>query len=374
MNRPRLDFESLRDSLLFTSGQLDPKMGGKAEDLFKPPFSKRRSIYGFIDRQFLPGALRVFDFANPDMHNPQRSETTVPQQALFFMNGPFVVEQAKALALRVGDLTRCEIPARKKPVITPIPRKKTDEEKIREFYPIVFQRKPTTGQVQFGKEFIKAAEAEMVEEQSSRKIPSPWRYGFGEFDEAIKQVKNFGLLPYFTGDAWQGGKDLPDAQLGWAQLTASGGHTGNDLPHAVVRRWVSPVDGAISIEGKIQHTHPEGHGVRAKIISSQKGLLGEWTLHNQSAETKIENLEVKQGDTIDFLVSIHESLNNNDFLWAPSIKMAGPKAIRDANGYAKEWNAKKEFSGPPSEERKPMTAWEKYAQVLLLSNEFLFVD
>src|SRR5207253_8106254 len=77
MNRQRLDFESLRDSLLCVSGQLDSKPGGKAEDLFKAPFSKRRSIYGFIDRQFLPATMRVFDFANPDMHNPQRAETTV---------------------------------------------------------------------------------------------------------------------------------------------------------------------------------------------------------------------------------------------------------------------------------------------------------
>ncbi|MEO6183757.1 MAG: PSD1 and planctomycete cytochrome C domain-containing protein, partial [Verrucomicrobiota bacterium] len=357
MNRQRLDFESLRDSLLFTSGQLDLKMGGKAEDLFKPPFSKRRSIYGFIDRQFLPGALRVFDFANPDMHNPQRAETTVPQQALFFMNGPFVVEQARSLALKVTDLTRCEMPVQKKRLITPIPRKKTDEEKIREFYCLVFQREPTTRQVQFGKEFIKAAEAETAQVESTKKIPSAWQYGWGEFDEATKQIKNFQPLPYFTGDAWQGGKEWPDAQLGWAQLTARGGHAGNDLQHAVVRRWISPVDGSISIEGNIQHAHPEGHGVRAKIISSKKGLLGEWTLHNKSVDTKVENLEVKQSDTIDFLVSIHESLNNNDFLWVPVIRMVGPKAIRDDNGYAKEWHAQKEFSGSTPEDQTPLTAW-----------------
>ena len=356
-HRQRLDFESLRDSLLFASGQLDPKMGGKAEDLFKPPFSKRRSIYGFIDRQFLPGALRVFDFANPDMHNPQRSETTVPQQALFFMNGPFVVEQARALISKTGDTPR-----------------KTVEEKIRALYRIIFQREPTTKQIQLGAKFIKDAEAESAEHAIPTKIPSAWKYGCGEFDANNKQTKNFQPLPHFTGDAWQGGSTWPDAQLGWAQLTEGGGHAGNDLQHAVVRRWVSSVDGAISIEGMIKHQHPEGHGIRAKIISNQKGSLGEWTLHNQSVETKVENLEVKQGDTIDFLVSIHESLNNNDFLWSPVIKMVGPKAIRDANGYAKEWNAKKEFSGPPPEDLKPLTAWEKYAQVLLFSNEFLFVD
>jgi len=33
---------------------------------------------------------------------------------------------------------------------------------------------------------------------------------------------------YYTGEAWQGGPDWPDAKLGWVQLTAEGGHTGND--------------------------------------------------------------------------------------------------------------------------------------------------
>ena len=42
----------------------------------------------------------MFDFANPDMHSPQRSDTTVPQQALFFMNSPFVTERARALCGR----------------------------------------------------------------------------------------------------------------------------------------------------------------------------------------------------------------------------------------------------------------------------------
>ena len=38
-------------------------------------------MYGFIDRQNLPGLFRTFDFASPDTHAPQRYTTTVPQQA-----------------------------------------------------------------------------------------------------------------------------------------------------------------------------------------------------------------------------------------------------------------------------------------------------
>jgi hypothetical protein len=41
---------------------------------------------------------RAFDFAIPDATSPKRFVTTVPQQALFLMNSPFVQGQAKALA------------------------------------------------------------------------------------------------------------------------------------------------------------------------------------------------------------------------------------------------------------------------------------
>ena len=353
-NRQRLDFESLRDSLLSVSAQLDLKMGGKAEDLFKAPFSKRRSIYGFIDRQFLPGALRVFDFANPDMHNPQRSETTIPQQALFFMNGPFVVEQARALTATVTNRTSAE-------------------QKVRALYHTVFQREPTSRQINAALQFVQAADAD-TKEETQKQIASAWKYGYGEIDPASRKVKSFEPLPHFTGEAWQGGKNWPDEKLGWAQLTATGGHPGNDLQHAVIRRWVAPLDGLVSIAGTIKHEPAAGDGIAVCIVSERLGQLGNWTVHNQSVEAKVGEVKVSKGDIIDFVVSINRTLNSNQYLWAPVIQMIGATAIRDTNGYAMEWDARKQFGGPPAPNEKPLSAWEKYAQVLLLSNEFLFVD
>ena len=105
MNRRRLDWEALRDSLLAVSGKLDLTIGGPAMNQTTPPFSTRRAVYGFIDRQNLPSVLRAFDFAAPDASSPQRHLTTVPQQALFLMNSPFMQEQARNLAAR-PDLTR----------------------------------------------------------------------------------------------------------------------------------------------------------------------------------------------------------------------------------------------------------------------------
>ncbi len=99
-NRRRLDLESLRDSLLVVAARLDETMGGPSVSLTDAPFSTRRSVYGYIERQNLPAFFRTFDFANPNTHTPERPLTTSPQQALFLMNSPYVLEQAINLAAR----------------------------------------------------------------------------------------------------------------------------------------------------------------------------------------------------------------------------------------------------------------------------------
>jgi hypothetical protein len=99
-NRRRLDLEALRDSLLAAAGRLDQTIGGPSVELTTEPFSTRRSVYGYIERQNLPAFFRTFDFANPNTHTPERPQTVAPQQALFLMNSPFVIEQASHLAAR----------------------------------------------------------------------------------------------------------------------------------------------------------------------------------------------------------------------------------------------------------------------------------
>ena len=97
-NRRRLEYEPLRDAMLAVSGRLDERIGGRPVELFKAPFTTRRTVYGLIDRQELPSVFRVFDIASPDASSPNRPETIVAQQALYLMNAPFVMEQARALA------------------------------------------------------------------------------------------------------------------------------------------------------------------------------------------------------------------------------------------------------------------------------------
>ncbi|WP_164103499.1 PSD1 and planctomycete cytochrome C domain-containing protein [Candidatus Laterigemmans baculatus] len=100
MNRRRLDFEGMRDSLLVVSASLDHTIRGPSVDITTSPFPTRRTVYSYIDRQNLPGLFRTFDFASPDAHTPRRYHTTVPQQALYLMNHPFAIEQAQQLIAR----------------------------------------------------------------------------------------------------------------------------------------------------------------------------------------------------------------------------------------------------------------------------------
>jgi hypothetical protein len=152
MNRRRLDFEALRDSLLMVSGDLDPAFGGQALDLAKQPFSKRRTVYGFIDRQNLPPMFRTFDFANPDTHSPQRHETVVPQQALFLMNSPFVLERTGRLVARL-DAEGASDPAGR----------------VQRLHRLLFGREASAAETRRGLEYVAA----LAKENKSARL-SPW--------------------------------------------------------------------------------------------------------------------------------------------------------------------------------------------------------
>ena len=99
-NRRRLDVEAWRDAFLAVSGRLDPALGGPSVDLASPT-NTRRTLYAMVSRHKLDALLRLFDFPDPNITSDKRSQTTVPQQQLFVLNSPFVVEQAKALAARL---------------------------------------------------------------------------------------------------------------------------------------------------------------------------------------------------------------------------------------------------------------------------------
>jgi hypothetical protein len=143
--RRRLDFEAMRDSLLFISGRLNLSLGGRAVDLASEPLNTRRTVYALVNRQDLPSMFRAFDFPVPDQCVERRPRTTVPQQALFAMNSPFVLEQAQALAGLPG-VSQTVDPALR----------------VSALFNRVFERQPTQAETSSSLRFIQAAEQETL--------------------------------------------------------------------------------------------------------------------------------------------------------------------------------------------------------------------
>ncbi len=102
MNRRRLEFEAMHDALLAVAGRLDVSLGGRPVDIETPPFSNRRALYARIDRNNFSSLLRTFDYPSPDASSPGRPVTTVPQQALYALNSPFLREIAESVVPQTG--------------------------------------------------------------------------------------------------------------------------------------------------------------------------------------------------------------------------------------------------------------------------------
>ncbi len=101
-NRKRLSIEEIRDSLLDITGKLDHRLGGRSEPLWGEDATRRRAIYGFVNRFNLDPTLRAFDFPARVQTPPARGESIVATQALFLLNSPLVIEQASTL-VKLGE-------------------------------------------------------------------------------------------------------------------------------------------------------------------------------------------------------------------------------------------------------------------------------
>jgi hypothetical protein len=213
----------------------------------------------------------------------------------------------------------------------------------------VLSREPSAAELAAATQFLSTDN-----ETKPTPAPSPWQYG-------VLRNGQFQPFPVFNGDRWQGGYAVPAGTFSKAVLRPAGGEPGDEI--AVVRRWVSPVTGAINIEGTLRHGQgavPYGDGVRGRLVSSRQGELATWVANGSSAETRLNGLKVEPGEILDFAVDPRQDPENDNFNWTPVIK-AGPQT----------WNAKEDFAGP-SPARPPVLA--RLAHVLFQTNEFAFVE
>jgi cephalosporin-C deacetylase-like acetyl esterase/cytochrome c553 len=116
MSPRRLDAETIRDAMLATAGRLDLRppvgsavaLGGegytggieRGGQLAEQRFNCR-SVYLPVIRGRVFESLAEFDGVDGSVVTGQRSETTVPSQALYLLNSPYVLELANSAALRL---------------------------------------------------------------------------------------------------------------------------------------------------------------------------------------------------------------------------------------------------------------------------------
>lgn len=342
--RHRLDFESTRDSLLAVSGSLNRKLGGPASNVLKG-FVPRRTVYGFVNRMDLPGLMRAFDFPEPAATSPGRETTTIAPQALYFLNNDFVTECARRLLTRqdVAELAGEGLAA----------------DRVNKIYRILFSRDATADEIAVAVSFLKRPKGE------TSAASKTWSYGYGGVDETSGRVTGFERLTHWTGSRWQAGAKLPDPKLGWVFHDKNGGHPASSDDRCVIRRWTSPVSGRIEIKSRLKHLPEPGNGVRGRIVSSTKGVLGEAKVDHSEAELNATSIEVEPGDTIDFAADWQGQILHDEHEWRITIRLIDSEELA-ASTNVQDWDAQRDFVGGGTD------VWTDYVHALMMTNEFVF--
>ena len=157
MTPRRLDIEAWRDAMLSVAGKLDPQLGGPSINQSDPgvkevagfnfftrlngfeadnPDGRRRTLYTVISRYAPNATLTLFDFPEPNVTSDQRNVTTVPQQQLFVLNSPFILEMSREFSRRLEKAAG------------------NDQDRLRLGWQLAYGRVPTAEEIAVATEFL----------------------------------------------------------------------------------------------------------------------------------------------------------------------------------------------------------------------------
>jgi hypothetical protein len=131
------------------------------------------------------------------------------------------------------------------------------------------------------------------------------------------------------------------------------------------------VDSLVSVMGQLYHYSSAGDGIRGYVISSRSGILWQSDVQDGMVPTDFYDAEIHVGDILDLVVICKKNEQEDHFRWHPRIYLTGDNA---SSFPRQDWISRFDFEGPPPAPAVPLQPWEQYAQVLLMSNEFMFVD
>jgi hypothetical protein len=179
----RLEAEAVRDSVLAVSGQLNPQMAGPSiypeipravlEGQSRPGNgwgkstprqAARRSVYIFVKRVLAVPELELLDSPDTTCSCEQRPVSTTAPQALTFLNGDFMQQQARHFAARLVREAGADAAAQ-----------------VRRAFESALARPARPEEVKLARDFLAAQKAQIVAEAAGDK-----RQGAGEGQRALE--------------------------------------------------------------------------------------------------------------------------------------------------------------------------------------------
>lgn len=318
----RLEAELVRDRMLATCGRIDKTQFGPSIEVIEDfagqvhvkDDSPRRSVYIQSRRSKPVSLLTAFDAPVMSINCDRRTASTVALQSLMLMNGDFTLKQAEHFAKRLR----------------------------------------TESLIDLDRELTTAFEARFPSRFSV------WQYGIGAVDAPAQAESSqlasvrFQPLAHWTGNQWQAGVAFPDPEGGHALIHSTGGHPGDDTQRAVIRRWTAPQSGILAMTGSLRHPSESGDGVRSRLISNRRGIVGTWTAKTTSVETNVASIEVQQGEILDFVTDCLETVTSDSFDWVVSLKMTDVAGMEQGR-----WESAADFRGPTTTTvpQQVATAW-----------------
>ncbi len=410
MTTRRLDAEQIRDAILAVNGRLDLAAEGPSVDAAAP----RRTIYTKIFRNSRDLLLDAFDVPETIASAGQRNVTTTPTQALLMINSPFMADQAKAMAARIGLL-------------------KSEDERIEAAFRLAFGRRPSDAEKERSLEFVKA-QASRVDPKAA--VPAflsakmPFREGKAALmkpgDSQPHLVAPDGpKLPAgdFTIEAFVLLKSVYDdsrvrpiaahgnAEAGPGWLFGVTGKKSSHRPQKLVlQMWGENEMGlkdneAVFSDVQIDLNKPYYVAVAVRVGETGKAGVtfyakdlsnDEDPLHSFQTPHKIVNMPPRRGpfhvgsgaakgerswdgliDDVrlsnaalrdDQLLLASESVGNQTVAFWQFESAAGPLRDSSSNGL----DLTRNITTPPTD--PVAAAWADFCQVLLNANEFLYVD
>jgi len=348
-NRRRLDFESMRDRVLETAGTLDTRTtGGRSVKIETDTMDSRRSVYSFIDRYALPGVFVSFDLPHPDHHAASRSQTTVPQQALYFLNGPLVLRRAAALA--------------RDPAFRALP---DDAARLGWIYQRLFHRAPSAGESSIALKWVSAADPADYQP----KLGGTWEVLHAPDAETLPLEAS--AFPLFADEVWKTGPDPATAPIRWLNVGKDGGHV--SAHQAMILRWRANGAGEVRMTAHLKRTQKEGAVLAWRIDGKGTQNLGGGKFNPESEiDAKGGWMPVKAGDTVDLVLRAPDGDACGGVAW--KVRVMGRET--PSGKQAEVGNFTREFPAPgkPASANTAADPWADLIQMLWASNEFHFID